>query len=96
MVKHGQRLSGAESIGFSLPKVNFCDMALAMGADGYLMKSSDDLSRLDINALLAKKKPSVIDVHIDAEQIPPMGLRVKVLNAGTVTTKKQLLTAGPS
>ena len=31
MVKHGQRLAGAEPIGFELPQVDFAAMAAAMG-----------------------------------------------------------------
>lgn len=79
MVKHGQRLAGAEPIGFELPPVDFCAMAQSVGADGYLISSPADLHALDVDAILAKRKPCVIDVRIDPEQTPPLGLRTRVL-----------------
>lgn len=82
MVKHGQRLAGAERIGFELPATDFAAMARAMGADGYTIHSPEDMDKLDIKALCAKKGPSLLDVYIDGEEVPPMNLRMQVL--GTV------------
>ncbi len=79
MVKHGQRLGGGEPIGFDLPPVNFAALAEAMGARGYSIKTPDDLNMLDINALCQSGGPSLLDIHIDPEEVPPMGGRIKVL-----------------
>jgi acetolactate synthase I/II/III large subunit len=79
MVKHGQRLSGAEQTSFELPSVNFCDMANSVGAQGYLIESYKDLLTLDIEKMVGGNKPSVLDVRIDPEQVPPIGVRIKVL-----------------
>ena len=79
MVKHGQRLAGAEQIGFELPTTDFAAMARAMGADGYTVRSPEDMAKLDIDAICRKKGPSLIDVFIDSEEIPPMNLRMQIL-----------------
>jgi acetolactate synthase-1/2/3 large subunit len=79
MVKHGQRLAGAEQIGFELPATDFAAMARAMGADGYTVRSPEDMAKLDIDAICRKKGPTLIDVFIDSEEVPPMNLRMQIL-----------------
>lgn len=79
MVKHGQRLGGAEAIGFELPPVDFAAMARAMGAVGHTIRSPQDFAALDIAALCQADKPCVLDVYVDSEETPPMGARVKTL-----------------
>jgi len=80
MVMHGQRLGGAEKIGFELNKVNYAAMAEAMGIEGREITSPQQLDSLDFNELFNKNGPTLLDVHIDPEEIPPMGDRVKSLN----------------
>ena len=79
MVKHGQRLAGAEPIGFELPPTDFASMAKAMGAEGFALRQPEDFDSLDIPSLLERKGPTLLDVHIDPEQVPPMSLRMRVL-----------------
>lgn len=79
MVKHGQRLAGAEQIAFQLPTTDFAAMARAMGADGYVVRSPEDMAALDIEAICRKRGPTLLDVFIDGEQVPPMNLRMQVL-----------------
>lgn len=79
MVKHGQRLAGAEPIGFELPPTDFAAMARAMGAEGITLHSPEDFAALDIKAMTQRKGPTLLDVHIDPEQVPPMNLRMRVL-----------------
>lgn len=79
MVKHGQRLGGAEEIGFELPPVNFRDMAVAMGAQAFTINQPSDFEKIDIIEICHRGGPTLLDVHIDAEEIPPMGTRMKVL-----------------
>lgn len=79
MVKHGQRLAGAERIGFELPRVDFKKLAEAMGIDAYAIHSPSDFASLDIPALCERKGPTLLDVYIDPEEVPPMGLRVELL-----------------
>jgi len=79
MVKHGQRLAGAEQIAFQLPTTDFAAMARAMGADGYTIRSPQEMAELDIEAICRKKGPTLLDVYIDGEEVPPMNLRMQVL-----------------
>lgn len=79
MVKHGQRLAGAEQIGFQLPTTDFAAMARAMGADGYTIRSPEEMAALDIEAICTKKGPTLLDVFIDGEEVPPMSLRMQIL-----------------
>lgn len=79
MVKHGQRLAGAEPIGFQLPKVDFAMMAASMGIPGHVVRTAADLDALDFEALLSRGGPTLLDVRIDGEEVPPMNLRMKTL-----------------
>lgn len=79
MVRHGQQLGGAEPVAFELPHVNFAAMAIAMGADGIVIESPQELQNLDMEKICRRGGPTVIDVHIDADEIPPMGVRMTVL-----------------
>ncbi len=80
MVKHGQRLAKAEPIGYQLPPVDFALMAHAMGVETHTIHSPKDMEDLDIEALCKRKGPSLLDVHIDGEEVPPMSLRVRTLS----------------
>lgn len=80
MVRHGQRLNSAESIGSELPPVNFAEMANAMGIVGYRIRKSEELLDLNIDAICSRKGPTVLDVIIDPDEEPPMGTRIEVLS----------------
>lgn len=82
MVKHGQRLARAEPIGFELPQVDYRLLAEAMGIPGHVIRSPEDFEALDFEAILRRRGPTMLDVRIDGEEVPPMGLRMKTL--GTV------------
>ena len=79
MVRHGQQLGGAEPIGTELPKIDFAMMAQACGVEAYQINTLDDLKALDLEDILARPGPCLLDVRVDAEQVPPMGTRIKVL-----------------
>ena len=80
MVKHGQRLAKAEQIGCDLPPTDFAALARALGAEGHTIRSPEDMLALDIDAICARKGPTLLDVLIDPEEVPPMNVRMKVLN----------------
>jgi len=82
MVKHGQKLTGAEPTANQLTPVDFSAMSKAMGAPGHIIVSPADLKRLDIKTICARKGPTVLDVRIDANEAPPIGLRTNVLQSG--------------
>jgi acetolactate synthase-1/2/3 large subunit len=80
-VKHGQRLAGAEQIGYEIPHVDFAGMARAMGVDGYTIRSVDDLRAIDFLTLSKARKPFLLDILIDPEEVPPIGRRMVTLGA---------------
>ena len=79
MVKHGQRLAGAEQIGVELPEVDFRMMAESMGIPGHVIHTAQDFENLDLDAILRHPGPTVLDVRVNKEEVPPMGLRIKIL-----------------
>lgn len=79
MVKHGQRLAGAEPIAFELPVVDYSMQAQSMGIPGFIIRSPEDMAALDVQAMMARKGPTLLDVRIDGEEVPPMTLRMKTL-----------------
>ncbi len=79
MVMHGQRLGQQESIGWELNNVNYALLAQALGIDGQVIESPKQLDELDYSALFSKKGPTLLDVRIDREEVPPMGDRIKGL-----------------
>ena len=83
MVRHGQRLAGAEAIAHDIAPVRFDLLARACGAEGVRVQSFADLVRLDRRWLCDDTAgPCVIDVCIDREAVPPMADRVRGLAAG--------------
>jgi acetolactate synthase I/II/III large subunit len=80
MVKHGQRLAGAEVIGCDLPPTDFAALACALGAEGITIRSPEDLTGLDVASMCARNGPTLLDVFIDPEEVPPMGVRMRVLS----------------
>ena len=80
-VKHGQEMAGAELIGFDLPQVDFVAYAKAMGAEAYSIHSPQDMAELDIRALCNRAGPTVLDVHIDTNETPPLEERISMLKS---------------
>ncbi|HWV16880.1 MAG TPA: thiamine pyrophosphate-binding protein [Cellvibrio sp.] len=79
MVMHGQRLGNQESIGWELNQVDYAAQAKAMGVEGIVIETSAQLDELDIAALFTRQGPTLLDIRIDREEIPPMSDRVKSL-----------------
>ena len=79
MVKHGQKLGGAEEIGFELPEINYAMMAQAMGIEGLTIRTPQELMEIDWQRLGKKQAPTMINLIIDPNEVPPMGQRVKGL-----------------
>ncbi|HEX5371230.1 MAG TPA: thiamine pyrophosphate-binding protein [Aquabacterium sp.] len=80
MVKHGQRLAGAEQIAFELPRIDYRLMAQAMGVAAHVIESPEDFQTLDMDAILQRGGPTLLDVRIDPEEVPPMSLRMQTLD----------------
>lgn len=79
MVKHGQKLGGAEEVGFELPEINYAMIAQAMGIEGITIKTPQELVAIDWQRLGKKQGPTMINLLIDPNEVPPMGQRVKGL-----------------
>ncbi len=79
MVKHGQRLTGAESIGTELPDISYARMVRAMGIEAFTIRSPQDLLELNIQDIVSRKSPVLLDILIDKNEVPPMGLRTNAL-----------------
>ncbi|MCH9699288.1 MAG: thiamine pyrophosphate-binding protein [Gammaproteobacteria bacterium] len=80
MVKHGQLLGQAESTSFKLNQVDFATYANSIGATGIQITTGEELKAVDIDAALSRPGPTVLDIQIDIQEIPPISSRVFVLN----------------
>jgi len=74
-------LAGAEQIGVDLPLVDFSLMAASLGIPGHVIHTAEEFERLDLEAIFTRQGPTVLDIRVDKDEIPPMGLRLKVLRA---------------
>jgi acetolactate synthase-1/2/3 large subunit len=81
MVMHGQRLAGAEPIAYELSQVDFKKMAESMGIMAYAVDSPSDFDQIDFPAMFERPGPTLIDVRIDRDEVPPMILRLKTLGS---------------
>ncbi len=81
MVKHGQILSEAERVGCLLPEVSYAKMAEAQGIVSHIVQSDEDLLKLDVQEICSRKGPTILDVHVDADEVPPMRARISALKA---------------
>jgi len=79
MVKHGQRLAHAEPIGYQLPQIDYRRLAESMGIPGHVIRTPQELDSLDFDAILLRKGPTLLDIRIDGEEVPPIGVRMKTL-----------------
>ncbi|MCJ8320517.1 MAG: thiamine pyrophosphate-binding protein [Colwellia sp.] len=83
MIRFGQQLSNAESIGWQLNKVDFAALAEAQGANGIVIETPEQLNQLDLTAIFNGTKPTLLDVRIDPDEVPPMMSRVNNLKSET-------------
>jgi len=82
MIKHGQQLGGAEAVCHELPTVDFAAMAQAQQVPSRRIEQLSDLDEMDWTQFFIESGPCVLDVIIDAKEVPPMGSRMKVLAGG--------------
>ena len=79
MVRHGQMLAKAEHIGCEIPPTDFAAFARAMGAQAFTIRTPEDLSSLPIEAICKHRGPTLLDMHIDQNQVPPIRSRIRTL-----------------
>lgn len=75
MIKHGHRLAGTEPIDLSISPVDFSKMAKALGANAHTIRHPDDFEQIDVQALSKRNGPTLLDVYIDPEETPPLGMK---------------------
>jgi acetolactate synthase-1/2/3 large subunit len=54
-------------------------MVAAMGIPGHVIRTPQELDALDFDAILSRRGPTLLDVRIDGEEVPPMNLRMRTL-----------------
>jgi acetolactate synthase-1/2/3 large subunit len=74
MIKHSHRLIGSEVVSYEIPSVDFCELAQSLGANAYRIQQIDDFSQIDFSTLLKSNKPTLLEVFIDVEERPPLGM----------------------
>jgi len=79
-IKHGQRLRGLSDTANELPSVNFAMLGQALGIEAYRISDMKKLRQFDWASLLNGTAPLILDIMIDGEIPPPIGLRLKSLN----------------
>lgn len=76
MVKHGQKLNNAKEIDYSLPNINYSEIAKASGIFSIKIKNKEDLNNINYNEIINYNGPILIDVDVDPDSIPPMAERI--------------------
>jgi acetolactate synthase-1/2/3 large subunit len=74
LIRHAHRLAGTEPIDFSIPPVDFCMMAKATGANAHKIREPKDFEHIDYQTLCGHNGPTLLDVTIDPEEAPPIGM----------------------
>lgn len=85
MVKHAQRLRRSERIGCELPQVDFAALARALGAPAHTIRSVSDLQQLDMAAICSRQGPTLLDVLIEPNEVPPIQTRMRVLGSASTS-----------
>ncbi len=83
LVYHGRKLF-PQPIPEGLPsrytRVDFAQMAQGLGARGIKVDTPDQFTKELIEEVLAARRPTVIDVRIDDEAVPPIHSRIKTMD----------------
>jgi len=80
-VKHGQRLAKAEPVGYELPPISYAGVARSMGVESFTVIAPEDFRQFDVETLCRRRGPTLIDVHIDTNEVPPLSERMDMLGA---------------
>jgi len=74
MIKHSLRRTSNERVDLAIPPIDFCQMAKAAGADAYAIRHPEDFEKLDYQTLCSRKGPTLLEISIDPEEVPPLGM----------------------
>ena len=67
--------------------MDYRKLAESLGVPGHVIESPDDFDAIDFDAILNRKGPTLLDIRIDGEEVPPMSLRMQTL--GSVAEPKE-------
>lgn len=80
MVRHGQRMSEkAMETSHTFTNVDYVKLAESFGAVGTRITEPGELNKKLMKQLISLKRPVVIDVAIDPDEVPPIGSRLSAL-----------------
>jgi len=74
MVRHRHRQISPNPLPLHLPYVDFALIAQAVGAEGFTIHQPSDLDQIDFAALCNKSGPTLLNVLIDPDVMPAMGM----------------------
>ncbi|MGA1473581.1 MAG: thiamine pyrophosphate-binding protein [Prochlorothrix sp.] len=75
MIKHRHRQTSDHAQDYLIrTPVDFAMMARSVGAQGLTIRTVEDLISLDYGALCQRPGPTLLDVYIDPEEAPPLGV----------------------
>ena len=80
MVKHGQQLNHAADIANELPNISYALMAASMGIMSHTIEHPDDFKKLNFNTICNRNGPTLLDVRIDPNEVPPIATRITGMN----------------
>jgi len=69
-----------EPVSLQLSHVDFAATATSVDAQGYVVNNTIELLEFDYGKLYSHERPCLLDIHIDGDEVSPMGVRIKTLN----------------
>ncbi|MBI4745360.1 MAG: hypothetical protein HY786_02155, partial [Deltaproteobacteria bacterium] len=80
MIYHGRKMiSIPDAFASRFQRVDFVKMAEALGAQGVKVTKPGEINKKMIDGIIATGKPTVIDVDINPEEVPPIQSRIASL-----------------
>jgi acetolactate synthase-1/2/3 large subunit len=80
MVYHGRKLAGLpEGIESTFKTVDFVKLAEGYGARGIRITKPGEINRKMMAEIISSGVPTVLDVYIDPENVPPIHSRIATL-----------------
>ncbi|MEW6739195.1 MAG: thiamine pyrophosphate-binding protein [Nitrospirota bacterium] len=80
-VYHGRRLASLpEGIPSRFKQVDFVKIAEGLGASGIRITKPGEINKKFMDDIISSGKPTVLDVIIDPEEVPPIQSRIKTLD----------------
>jgi len=74
MIKHSLRRTAGEHADLAIPPIDFCEMARSIGANAFAIRNPEDFDKIDYQALCRASVPTLLEIHIDPEEPPPLGM----------------------